>query len=92
MRDNTTIDYEQLGLKFRLYSCEILFNRGLSMIYMVRPLPRLRCQYSSSDAQGQSEPGMDDLAKARSEKQTDEHGVIDEAFLDRGDVRSVKLV
>ena len=27
------IDYEQLGLKFRLYSCEILFNRGLCSIY-----------------------------------------------------------
>jgi len=23
------IDYEQLGLKFRLYCCEVLFNRGL---------------------------------------------------------------
>jgi len=27
------IDYEQLGLKFRLYSCEVLFNRGLCYIY-----------------------------------------------------------
>ena len=27
------IDYEQLGLKFRLYSCEVLFNRGLCSIY-----------------------------------------------------------
>lgn len=67
MRENNTIDYEQLGLKFRLYSCEILFNRGLSMIYS-----------------GQSESGMADLARARGEKQTDEHGVIDEAFVDRG--------
>ncbi|ORY75060.1 hypothetical protein BCR35DRAFT_343551 [Leucosporidium creatinivorum] len=34
MRSNLTIDYEQLGLKFRLYSCEVLFNRGLASIYM----------------------------------------------------------
>lgn len=27
-------DYEQLGLKFRLYSAEVLFNRGLCMVNM----------------------------------------------------------
>jgi len=68
LRGNLTIDYEQLGLKFRLYSCEILFNRGLCMIYM-----------------GQESRGMVDFGAARTEKQTDEHGVIDEAFGDRGD-------
>lgn len=31
MRGNILIDYEQLGLKFQLYTCEVLFNRGLSM-------------------------------------------------------------
>jgi hypothetical protein len=34
LRGNTFIDYEQLGLKFRLYSCEVLFNRGLCYIYL----------------------------------------------------------
>ncbi|EPS40446.1 hypothetical protein H072_5724 [Dactylellina haptotyla CBS 200.50] len=34
LRGNTLIDYEQLGLKFRLYSCEVLFNRGLCYIYL----------------------------------------------------------
>ena len=34
LRGNTYIDYEQLGLKFRLYSCEVLFNRGLCYIYL----------------------------------------------------------
>ena len=29
-------NYEQLGLKFRLYSAEILFNKGLSQIYLGR--------------------------------------------------------
>ncbi|KAH9458585.1 hypothetical protein MJO28_005637 [Puccinia striiformis f. sp. tritici] len=33
LRGNLTIDYSQLGLKFRLYSCEILFNKGISLIY-----------------------------------------------------------
>jgi tetratricopeptide (TPR) repeat protein len=34
LRGNTLIDYEQLGLKFKLYSCEVLFNRGLCYIYL----------------------------------------------------------
>lgn len=34
LRGNTYIDYEQLGLKFKLYSCEVLFNRGLCYIYL----------------------------------------------------------
>jgi len=34
LRGNTYIDYEQLGLKFRLYSCEVLFNRGLCYVYL----------------------------------------------------------
>ena len=34
LRGNQNINYEQLGLKFKLYSAEVLFNRGLSQIYM----------------------------------------------------------
>ncbi|MCJ1403913.1 hypothetical protein MMC11_007136 [Xylographa trunciseda] len=34
LRGNTYIDYEQLGLKFKLFSCEVLFNRGLCYIYL----------------------------------------------------------
>lgn len=29
-------NYEQLGLKFRLFSAEVLFNKGLSQIYLGR--------------------------------------------------------
>lgn len=29
LRGNNVIDYSQLGLTFKLYSCEVLFNRGL---------------------------------------------------------------
>lgn len=34
LRGNNAIDYEQLGLKFKLYSCEALFNRGLCYVYL----------------------------------------------------------
>ncbi|KAH9809928.1 hypothetical protein DFH28DRAFT_903815 [Melampsora americana] len=68
LRGNLTIDYDQLGLKFRLYSCEVLFNKGLSTIYM-----------------GNDEEGLADMQEALREKQTAEHGVIDEAIADRGD-------
>ncbi|KAM0720029.1 hypothetical protein Q7P37_004164 [Cladosporium fusiforme] len=34
LRGNRWIDYDQLGLKFKLYSCEVLFNRGLCYIYL----------------------------------------------------------
>ena len=34
LRGNNHIDYDQLGLKFKLHSCEVLFNRGLCYIYL----------------------------------------------------------
>lgn len=68
LRGNQAINYEQLGLKFKLFSAEILFNKGLSLIYMGRP-----------------DEGIRDLEEARREKATDEHNVIDDAILDRGD-------
>ncbi|KAF7344673.1 P-type phospholipid transporter [Mycena venus] len=34
LRDNQTIDYEQIGLNFRLYAAEVLFNRGLCLIHL----------------------------------------------------------
>ncbi|KAL7784109.1 hypothetical protein V8C37DRAFT_396327 [Trichoderma ceciliae] len=34
LRGNGVIDYAQLGLLFKLYSCEVLFNRGLCYIYL----------------------------------------------------------
>lgn len=36
LRGNQAINYEQLGLKFRLFSAEVLYNKGLSLIYMGR--------------------------------------------------------
>ncbi|KAG8732668.1 hypothetical protein FRC11_011652 [Ceratobasidium sp. 423] len=37
LRGNQAINYEQIGLRFRLYTAEILFNRGLCLLNMGRP-------------------------------------------------------
>ncbi|KAI9473589.1 MAG: hypothetical protein EXX96DRAFT_602155 [Benjaminiella poitrasii] len=34
LRGNSLINYQQLGLQFRLYSCEVLFNRGICQLYL----------------------------------------------------------
>ncbi|KAJ7156403.1 hypothetical protein C8R46DRAFT_910038 [Mycena filopes] len=34
LRGNQCIDYEQIGLNFRLYSAEVLFNQGLCLIHL----------------------------------------------------------
>lgn len=34
LRGNVMIDYSQLGLEFKLFACEALFNRGLCYIYL----------------------------------------------------------
>lgn len=39
LRGNKWINYEQLGLDFKLYSCEVLFNRGLCYIYLKQMEP-----------------------------------------------------
>ena len=36
LSDSITRNYEQIGLKFKLYSAEVLFNKGLSLIYLGR--------------------------------------------------------
>lgn len=42
LRGNTMIDYAQLGLLFKLYSCEVLFNRGLCYIYLQQKEPGMQ--------------------------------------------------
>ncbi|KAF9228339.1 hypothetical protein BS17DRAFT_692483 [Gyrodon lividus] len=37
LRGNQAINYEQIGLKFKLFSAEVLFNKGLSQIYFGYP-------------------------------------------------------
>ncbi|KAG5731365.1 Neutrophil cytosol factor 2 [Termitomyces sp. T112] len=68
LRGNQNINYEQLGLKFRLYSAEVLFNQGLSQIYF-----------------GRMQDGLAGMERARGEKATEEHNVIDDAIQDRGE-------
>ncbi|KAH9006595.1 hypothetical protein EDB86DRAFT_2875032 [Lactarius hatsudake] len=34
LRGNQSINYTQLGLAFKLYSAEVLFNKGLALIYL----------------------------------------------------------
>lgn len=61
-------NYEQIGLKFKLYSAEVLFNKGLSHIYL-----------------GRTAEGLQEMEEARHEKATEEHNVIDDAIVDRGE-------
>ena len=61
-------NYEQLGLKFKLYSAEVLFNKGLSQVYL-----------------GRANEGLQDMEVACQEKSTEEHNVIDDAIMDRGE-------
>jgi len=42
LRGNSVIDYSQLGLLFKLYSCEVLFNRGLCYIYLQQKEPGMQ--------------------------------------------------
>ncbi|CAG8924745.1 unnamed protein product [Penicillium salamii] len=50
LRGNTSIDYEQLGLVFRLFSCEVLFNRGLCYIYLRQMNPGIQdLEYASKE-------------------------------------------
>ncbi|KAI8063205.1 hypothetical protein BC940DRAFT_113082 [Gongronella butleri] len=34
LRNNQIVNYQQLGLAFRLYACEVLFNRGICRLYL----------------------------------------------------------
>ncbi|KAL2258636.1 hypothetical protein VTK26DRAFT_7995 [Humicola hyalothermophila] len=50
LRGNTLIDYSQLGLLFKLYSCEVLFNRGLCYIYLEQEEPGMQdLQYAAKE-------------------------------------------
>ncbi|KAK6536359.1 hypothetical protein TWF281_000598 [Arthrobotrys megalospora] len=74
LRGNHSINYEQLGLKFCLYSCEVLFNRGLCRLYS-----------SNGVDDEEHRNGMEDLGFAAKEKQIEAHDVIDEAIAEGAD-------
>ncbi|QGA17104.1 hypothetical protein EYB26_004774 [Talaromyces marneffei] len=71
LRGNTSIDYEQLGLKFRLYSCEVLFNRGLSYIYLQQMEPGLQdLQFASKEKVTPDHDVIDEAIRERAEGYT----------------------
>ena len=71
LRGNTLIDYEQLGLKFRLYSCEVLFNRGLCYIYNgEEELGMKDLEYATKEKQVEDHQVIDEAISERAEVAT----------------------
>ncbi|KIX04233.1 uncharacterized protein Z518_07787 [Rhinocladiella mackenziei CBS 650.93] len=66
LRGNTYIDYEQLGLKFKLYSCEVLFNRGLCYMYLQQEEAGLQdFSYAQKEKMTPDHDVIDDAIKER---------------------------
>lgn len=66
LRGNTYIDYEQLGLKFKLYSCEVLFNRGLCYIYLQQEKPGMQdFGFAQKEKMTQDHDVIDDAIRER---------------------------
>ena len=64
LRGNRFINYEQLGLKFRLYSCEVLFNRGLCSIYLQQKEPGMEDLHLAAKEKEKSDHDVIDEAIA----------------------------
>lgn len=68
LRGNNNIDYEQLGLKFKLYSCEVLFNRGLCYIYLQQMDAGMQdLEYASKEKVAGDHSVIDEAIKERAE-------------------------
>lgn len=68
LRGNTSIDYEQLGLKFQLYSCEVLFNRGLCYVYLQQTEAGMQdLQYASKEKVKPDHEVIDEAIKENAE-------------------------
>ena len=68
LRGNTSIDYEQLGLKFKLFSCEVLFNRGLCYIYLQQEAPGLQdLEYAAKEKVTPDHNVIDEAIKEKAE-------------------------
>lgn len=71
LRGNTLIDYEQLGLKFKLFSCEVLFNRGLCYIYDQQiELGMQDLEYAAKEKQVEDHGVIDEAIKEQAEGYT----------------------
>lgn len=62
LRGNQAINYEQLGLKFKLYSAEVLFNKGLTQIYLGREAEGLRDMQDAGQEKATAEHNVIDEA------------------------------
>lgn len=68
LRGNTYIDYGQLGLKFKLYSCEVLFNRGLCYMYLQQEEAGLQdFSYAQKEKMTSDHDVIDDAIKERAQ-------------------------
>lgn len=68
LRGNTSIDYDQLGLKFQLFSCEVLFNRGLCYIYLQQPEAGMQdLEYASKEKVKPDHEVIDEAIKENAE-------------------------
>ncbi|KAE8144616.1 hypothetical protein BDV25DRAFT_171321 [Aspergillus avenaceus] len=71
LRGNTSIDYEQLGLRFRLFSCEVLFNRGLCYIYLQQMGPGMQdLEYAAKERVTPDHGVINDAIRERAEGYT----------------------
>ena len=74
LRGNTYIDYEQLGLKFKLFSCEVLFNRGLCYIYLQQKVAGMAdLSYAVKEKVTPDHDVIDDAIKEQAEVSLDSH-------------------
>ncbi|KAI8642141.1 hypothetical protein BD408DRAFT_432577 [Parasitella parasitica] len=62
LRGNQIINYQQLGLSFRLYACEVLFNRGICQLYLGKIDAGLTDLYHAQKARMTEEHDVIDLA------------------------------
>ncbi|KAJ6135772.1 hypothetical protein N7512_000932 [Penicillium capsulatum] len=71
LRGNTSIDYEQLGLKFRLFSCEVLFNRGLCYVYVQQMGPGMQdLRYAAQEKVTSDHDVIDDAIRENADGYT----------------------
>jgi tetratricopeptide (TPR) repeat protein len=71
LRGNNKIEYEQLGLKFKLYSCEVLFNRGLCYIYLQQTDPGMQdLGFAKNEKMVKDHDVIDEAIKDRAEGYT----------------------
>ena len=68
LRGNKCIDYQQLGLNFKLYSCEALFNRGLCYIYLQETDIGMKdLTFAAKEKSAQTHDVIDEAIKDRAE-------------------------